>query len=818
MPKLRSRWGRAASPKAPRFRPLVGEALEDRALLSLVARLVSDINPTGSGLAGDAEIVQAGGTIYFAANDGTNGVELWKTDGTVTGTALVKDISPGGSHSNPHALTNVNGTLFFVARDETRGAELWKSDGTAAGTVIVKDIHSTSSSLVEPRSLTNFNGTLLFAADDGIYGAELWRSDGTEAGTMVVQDILPGPDPSYPRYLTNVNGTLFFRAYEPATGHELWKTDGTADGTALVKDILPGAESSQPIYLKSANETLFFVAFDRDGGGGELWKSDGTALGTMMVKDIGKGFQSSILRGVTNVNGTLFFGANDGTNGFELWKSDGTEAGTVLVKDIRRTEAYPGASSRPENLTNVNGTLFFVANDGPHGHDLWKSDGTAAGTLLVKDIAPGILGFGPRYLVNLNGTLIFTANDTLIAGYELWKSDGTAEGTLQIADIAAGAQTSSPLGLVNASGQLYFSATDFSPNEGSHGTELWTLKEVNISPTFAKGLDVAVASNSGPQSIPAWATAISPGPPDEAAQSVSFIASNNNNRLFAVQPVIDPAGRLTFTPAAGASGTAIVTVVLKDAGGTVGGGDDTSEPQTFTITITTPSSPPSLPPGSVRLHFGVLEIVGTPQRDKLTLALSHNKVQVSGTMGTRRISQALRYSGLERITAELGGGNDSLTIARSLCVPVFVDSGAGSDAVTAGCGPAILVGGSGNDVLKGGAGRDIIIGGTGRDALSGGGASDLVLSGTTAYDQSQQALFAIQQVWNTAASVVHRSAAVRNGSSLLLASLGVRLKPNETVFEDSDVDALFGGADLDWFLNDRAKDKIKDRHRLELSG
>ncbi len=78
--------------------------------------------------------------------------------------------------------------------------------------------------------------------------------------------------------------------------------------------------------------------------------------------------------------------ANDGTSGIELWKSDGTAAGTVLVKDIR-----PGIfNSNPLSLTNVNGTLFFAANDGVTGFELWKSDGTAAGTVMVKELTPGI--------------------------------------------------------------------------------------------------------------------------------------------------------------------------------------------------------------------------------------------------------------------------------------------------------------------------------------------------------------------------------------------------------------------------------------------
>ncbi len=88
---------------------------------------------------------------------------------------------------------------------------------------------------------------------------------------------------------------------------------------------------------------------------------------------------------LTIVNGTLFFRANDGTNGTELWKSNGTEAGTIIVKDIN-----PGSgASVPEHLTDVNGTLFFQAGDSTNGFELWKSDGSEAGTIMIKDINPG---------------------------------------------------------------------------------------------------------------------------------------------------------------------------------------------------------------------------------------------------------------------------------------------------------------------------------------------------------------------------------------------------------------------------------------------
>src|SRR5262249_48897227 len=163
-------------------------------------------------------------------------------------------------------------------------------------------------------------------------------------------------------------------------GDELWKSDGTEQGTVLVKDIYPGRESSDPTYLTNVNSTLFFTAFEPNTGY-ELWKSDGTEAGTVLVKDIYPGFtyndytgefyvNSSYPQDLTNVNGTLFFTADDGVYGDELWKSDGTEAGTVLVKDIN-----PGSvGSNPNDLTDVNGTLFFTAVDGVNGGQVWKSD------------------------------------------------------------------------------------------------------------------------------------------------------------------------------------------------------------------------------------------------------------------------------------------------------------------------------------------------------------------------------------------------------------------------------------------------------------
>jgi len=157
--------------------------------------LATNLSPAGSF---QAPFVAVNGTVFFAANDGTHGQELWETTGT--GTQLVSDINPGPGSSYPTNLTNVNGTLFFSATDGVNGAELWMSNGTAAGTTMVKDINPGSASS-SPASLTNVNGVLFFSANDGTSGVELWRSNGTSAGTVLVKDIDPGSNGSYPSQL-----------------------------------------------------------------------------------------------------------------------------------------------------------------------------------------------------------------------------------------------------------------------------------------------------------------------------------------------------------------------------------------------------------------------------------------------------------------------------------------------------------------------------------------------------------------------------------------------------------------------------------------
>jgi ELWxxDGT repeat protein len=476
--------GRPGGRRQARSRPIL-ELLENRCLPAsgVSAALVADILPGSLG-SNPAHYVVLNNTLYFAANDGVHGTELYKSDGTAAGTVLVNDINPGSGDANPTDLTPVGGTLYFRADDGVHGQELWKTDGTAGGTVLVKDINpgSSGSAPASPliEDMANINGILFFTANDGVNGPELWKSDGSAAGTVLVKDINSGSAGSLPMGLTNVNGVAFFSADDGKNGRELWKSDGTAKGTALVKDIWTGSSysisfdgrsstkypnSSFPSDLTNVNGTLYFLAADGFpiGVTWHLYKTDGTARGTVRVSEVLAGGN------LLNVGGTLWFTGDDGVHGTELYKSDGTAAGTALVADIN-----PGsAGSSPTALTNVNGVVFFSAYDGAHGQELWKSDGTAAGTVLVKDIYPGTDSYGnpnssgPSQLTNVNGLLYLSADDG-VHGNELWQSDGTAAGTVLVKDINPGSAASDPQDLVAMTNKLYFSADD-----GVHGRELW---------------------------------------------------------------------------------------------------------------------------------------------------------------------------------------------------------------------------------------------------------------------------------------------------------------------------------------------------------
>ena len=396
--------------------------------------LVKDINSFTYSSGGDSigfnpEFTEFNGRLYFRANDGVSGDELFVTDGTSAGTNLVKDINPGSGDSIAFfyaGFTEFNGKLYFIADNGTSGDELFVTDGTSEGTNLVKDINpGGSSSLRFYAGFTEFNGKLYFSANDGTSGNELFVTDGTANGTRLVADINPGSNSSLSNFIrgfTEFNGRLYFSANDGTSGDELYVTDGTAEGTRLVADINPGSDGSDPGNFTILNGELYFAARD-ESSTENVYVTDGTAEGTTIAENVDVSqLQASLNFGASEsqsaqLNGREYIVDFEPETGFELFVTDGTAEGSQLVADIN-----PGSSgSFPRNTTTFNERVYFTADDGTFGDELYVTDGTDDGTLLVKDVYPSSYSYtDPNNLTVLNDELFFSANDDRF-GRELFK-------------------------------------------------------------------------------------------------------------------------------------------------------------------------------------------------------------------------------------------------------------------------------------------------------------------------------------------------------------------------------------------------------------
>jgi ELWxxDGT repeat protein len=313
------------------------------------------------------------GKLYFTADDGVHGNELFVSDGTAEGTQLVKDIYPGEFQSSTYDygsqfddfytrnLLEFDGKLYFAANDGEHGEELFVSDGTAEGTQLVKDIYPGENQYgyknsSAPSNLVEFKDKFYFAANDGVHGNELFVSDGTAEGTQLVADLREETDGnsygSSPSDLVEFNDKLYFAAYD-GESTDLYVSDGTAEGTQL---LYPGKDQDgngyvwDPDNLVEFNDKLYFTANDGEHGI-ELFVSDGTAEGTQLVADLNPGAGGSYASKLTVVGDELFFSANSSENeaNFELFKltlDDSTDETTVSI-----------------NISNDSDSLFVLSFD-----------------------------------------------------------------------------------------------------------------------------------------------------------------------------------------------------------------------------------------------------------------------------------------------------------------------------------------------------------------------------------------------------------------------------------------------------------------------
>ena len=566
---------------------------------------------------------------------------------------LVKDIAPGTNNygydgSYPKGFVEFNNKLYFGANSDENGEEeLWVSDGTTEGTRLLADIKRSSGDYdlgTKQLDLAELNGKIYFSASDGENGRELWVSDGTTGGTKLLVDINSDnssfSNSSAPTDFIKYNDKLYFSADDGENGRELWVSDGTSEGTNLVADINSGTgrygepSGSFPNDFIELNGKLYFSADDGENGR-ELWVSDGTSEGTNLVADINLGSSygyanSSDPSNFTKFNNKLYFSADDGENGRELWVSDGTTGGTNLVADIypgidNYGDAYGSQLPLYEDFTEFKGRLYFSAVDGENGRELWVSDGTSEGTNLLKDINPGSDGSYPSNPFEFNGKLYFAADDGSETGNELWVSDGTSEGTQLVADINPNRISSYPDYYTGSNPDNFVEFNGklyFAADDGSEtGNELW----------------VSDGTSEGTQLV----ADINPGADDSYPSGFTVF----NNELFFRAVTSETSGelfKLTF--------------------------DSSHQPQQ------------PLPTNAID---------GTNGKDNL--------------VGTDGIDLINGFKGKD--TLDGGAGNDTLL------------GGKGKDSLVGGAGDDSLVSGNGKDILNGGIGSDILTGGKGKDTF-----------------------------------------------------------------------------------------------------
>ncbi len=426
-------------------------------LLYAQSPLLIDIN-AGSGSSSPVVIGTLNSQLILATS--INNGEIYKSDGTSTGTQLIKKVDNYISSSgSDEQCATVNGKIVFEAIDITGDIEPWVTDGTTIGTARLKDLVTGSSSY--PRDFISAGNKVIFAAyESNPRMTGIWTTDGTTTGTSLLNvhyDIFNNNNSFAPNEFKELNGKVYYLACDTVDRPDIWVTDGTAAGTHFFLRVPKNySPSNPPSYLFKFGNSLYqycYVDTNSSGGGsindfvGSIWKID-VNNSTATFITLLKGFQS-----LTNTSNLFYFNNYDaGGSVSELWVSDGTSSGTKKLSNVS-----PGIGVEFKNK------MYFVGYDNELG--LWSTDGTVSGTSKFKSFSP-TEDFASELIVFNNKIYFFTNNASTNTSI-LWQSDGTLGGTIQITSNFA--ETIWPRFTI-FNGSLYFTAAT-----SNSGLELWKL-------------------------------------------------------------------------------------------------------------------------------------------------------------------------------------------------------------------------------------------------------------------------------------------------------------------------------------------------------
>jgi len=747
--------------------PVMTELLESRRLLSSTGFLVSDIDPgAGAGFsAGSDQIATVGNKIFFAGSDGTHGLQLWVSDGTAADTFVVKNI-PSIQSTGPQNLTAGNGVVFFTGADANGVQQVWRSDGTSAGTFPVSEFTNSpstqlpknlffdtednalffgeatsvvdaddlwktnangagSASLVkagiDPQNFVDSSGATYFFGTDSLHGQELWTTDGSAKGTQLVGDSNPGPDPAEFTAIASIgNGEVAFATAVQPNGPQIWiaAPPGLPTPSRLFDLSTDGSDSAPILSSMSIISSLVFTK-DRldfvgdDGSGPQIWELSFQVGSNFMFHKatslLGSGGGSGSFDNLTNVNGVLFFTFADST-GTHLYKLDLSD-NTTKIAD--------GGTS-PNDLTNVNGTLYFAGQDSNGISRLFSTDGKT-----ITQVG-GNAGTDPNNITNVNGTAFYQSTDAA-AGRELHDvvnfsigSDVTVDqgNTLTFRPHLSGATIEKLQWDLDGDGTYEVTGTKPSraylkPTKPGHPITVTARLVTTDGKILHATLLLTVHAVpptvifDSPETIPyiptpytVTVTNFDGTPAKNAPVTIDFGDGTHASGLKTNSKGI-VTGTHTFGALSFLSDT--ITVTALDADGITG----TDHPENpVGILITDKAEVAALSPS----YNGVL-IGATDGDDKIAITPEAGK-----PVGGKYKYLTLHFDGIFiesfRTTGNVyiytGPGNDAVSINSALNVNCFINGGVGDDTINSAAGNDTLIGGGGTDVFHGGSGMNTI--------------------------------------------------------------------------------------------------------------